>query len=351
MPGNTFGTLLKVTTWGESHGPSLGVVIDGCPAGVEISLEEVQQEADRRKPQNNTISTSRKEKDIVELLGGLFEGKTTGAPLAFLVRNSDHLSSDYDALKDVYRPGHADETYALKYGVRDHRGGGRSSGRETICRVIAGAVAKKLLQPTGIRIIGHTVQVGNIQAEKFHQESIRENLLFCADEEAAEKMLKLIAEVRQDHDSIGGIIEIRIQYAPIGLGEPVFDKLHADLAKGLFSIPAVKGVEFGRGFDVANMRGSQNNDTPGKTNNAGGILGGISNGEDMVIRVAIKPASSIGKEQVAKKKEGGEVVVQIGGRHDACIVPRAIPVAESMVALVLADHLLRQRAIQGFANT
>lgn len=345
MPGNTFGTLLKVTTWGESHGSSLGVVIDGCPAGLEVNLEEIQQEVDRRRPQDSSISTARKERDTVELLGGLFEGKTTGAPLAFLVWNSDARPADYEALRNVYRPGHADQSYEMKYGVRDHRGGGRASGRETVCRVIAGAVAKKILG-NRVQITGHTVQIGDIRVETFNAGEIPQNLLFCADANAANQMLELIGQVRDEKDSIGGIIEILIRGMPAGLGEPVFDKLSADLGKALFSIPAVKGVEFGRGFETATMRGSQNNDTPGKTNNAGGILGGISNGEEIVIRIAVKPASSIGKEQQTMKKDGSDTTITISGRHDACIVPRAIPVAESMVALVLADHLLRQRAIK-----
>ncbi len=345
MPGNSFGTLLKVTTWGESHGPSLGVVIDGCPAGLEVSLEEIQQEVDRRRPQDGSVSTTRKESDTVELLGGLFEGRTTGAPLAFLVRNSDARPADYESLRNVWRPGHADQAYELKYGRRDHRGGGRASGRETVCRVIAGAVAKKILGED-VQIIGHTIQIGEIRSETFDVQEISKNILFCADADAAKKMLNLIQLVRDEKDSIGGIIEMLIRGTPAGLGEPVFDKLSADLGKALFSIPAVKGVEFGRGFETAIMRGSENNDTPGKTNNAGGILGGISNGEEIVIRVAIKPASSIGKEQQAVKKDGSDTTVTITGRHDACIVPRAIPVAESMVALVLADHLLRQRAIK-----
>ncbi len=345
MPGNTFGTLLKVTTWGESHGPSLGVVIDGCPADLEVDLKEIQREVDRRRPQDNSVSTARKEDDAVELLGGLFEGRTTGAPLAFLVRNSDARPADYEALRNVYRPGHADQSYEMKYGMRDHRGGGRASGRETVCRVIAGAVAKKILG-SGVQIIGHTVQIGDIRVETFDAGEISRNLLFCADANAANQMLELIGQVRDEKDSIGGIIEILIRGVPAGLGEPVFDKLSADLGKALFSIPAVKGVEFGRGFETAIMRGSQNNDTPGKTNNAGGILGGISNGEEIVIRIAVKPASSIGKEQQAMGKDGGDTTITISGRHDACIVPRAIPVAESMVALVLADHLLRQRAIK-----
>lgn len=356
MAGNSIGTLFTVTTWGESHGPSLGVVIDGCPAGINVSAEEIQREVDRRKPQAASGGTARREDDQIDVLSGIFEDVTTGAPIAIMVRNEDHQSKDYDALKEVFRPGHADLSYELKYGTaRDYRGGGRASGRETVSRVIAGAIAKKILlaYTPDTTILGHTIQIGAIKTSVFKPETI-DNPLCCADPEATTHMLSLIDAIRADHDSIGGIIEIRIQRPPAGLGEPVFDKLNADLGKALLSIPAVKGVAFGEGFETAHMRGSENNDTytthDGKittqTNHSGGILGGISTGEDIIIHIAIKPASSIGKEQTTVTKDGQATTIAIRGRHDACIVPRAIPVAESMVAMTLVDHLLRQRAAQ-----
>lgn len=310
MAGNSFGTLFRITTWGESHGPAVGAVIDGCPAGIKIALDDIQREVDRRKPSGAT-ETARREEDRVEILSGIFEGITTGMPISLLVKNKDARSSDYDALKNVYRPGHADMTYEMKYGIRDYRGGGRASGRETVARVMAGAVAKRVLGAT-VEVIGHTVQIGPHRVEA--------------------AMKAYVEEVRAARDSIGGIIEILIRGAPTnvpanplaGLGEPVFDRLNADLGKALFSIPAVKSVSFGRGMDVATMKGSEHN----AARVAGGILGGIATGDEITIQIAVKPPSSIG----------------IGGRHDACIAPRIIPVAESMVAIVLADHLLRNRA-------
>lgn len=347
MAGNSFGTLFKVTTWGESHGPALGVVIDGCPSGIAISEKEIQKEVDRRRPVDPKISTTRKEADKIEILSGIFEGKTLGTPISIMVRNSDANPASYEKLKDIWRPGHADMTYDLKYGIRDYRGGGRSSGRETVARVIAGAIAKQVLKSfpisKDIRIYGHTVQVGDIFAEKFDEKEIEKNPLRCADKKAAEKMYKLVEEVRKNGDSIGAAIEIIIENTPPGIGEPVFDKLSADLGKAMLSIGAIKGFEIGNGFDSAFLRGSENNDqiqiissnnnqkeVEFLSNNSGGVLGGISNGNTIVLTLAIKPAPSITNAKVS-----------VPGRHDACLAPRIIPVAESMAAITILDHLLR----------
>lgn len=337
----------KITTWGESHGPAIGVVVEGCPAGIVLSTKDIQKEVDRRKPTDPSISTTRKEEDKVEILSGVFEGKTTGTPISILVRNKDTKSEDYDSLKDIFRPGHADLTYEMKYGTRDHRGGGRSSGRETIARVMAGAIAKKVLKD--VKIFGHTIQVGNIHAEKFDKSEIEKNPLRCADKKAAEKMLKLVKKIREEGDSIGSIIEIVIENPPAGLGEPVFDKLDADLAKAFMSIGAVKGVEIGAGFAVAEMKGSENNDQMRinskkeiefLSNNAGGILGGISTGNTIVARLAIKPPPSIKKLQKTITSSGENTEISISGRHDTCLAPRIISVAESMAAIALLNHIM-----------
>lgn len=336
----------KITTWGESHGPAIGVVVEGCPAGIVLSTKDIQEEVNRRKPTDPSISTTRKEEDKVEILSGVFDGKTTGTPISILVRNKDVKSEDYDSLKDIFRPGHADLTYEMKYGTRDHRGGGRSSGRETIARVMAGAVAKKVLKD--VNIFGHTVQIGNICAKEFNKSEIEKNPLRCADKKAAEKMLKLVKKIREEGDSIGSIIEIVIENPPAGLGEPVFDKLDADLAKAFMSIGAVKGVEIGAGFAVAEMKGSENNDQMQinskkeiefLSNNAGGILGGISTGNTIVARLAIKPPPSIKKLQKTITSSGENAEISISGRHDTCLAPRIIPVAESMAAIVLMSHV------------
>lgn len=344
MPGNTFGILFQVTTWGESHGPALGAVIDGCPAGLELSEKDIQRDLDRRRPGQSEITCPRKETDKVEILSGLFKGKTTGMPLALLIRNKDARPEDYQNLKDLFRPGHADFTYQLKYGIRDYRGGGRASGRETVARVAAGAIAKKILARGKTRIIAYTKQVHKIPAEEIDfknldriSREIEKNPLRCPDQEAAEKMLKFVLAQKEKGDSVGGVIEILVRNPPSALGEPVFDKLEADLAKALMSIGAVKGIELGPGFKVAELLGSENNRL--KT----GTLGGISTGEDLIIRIAVKPPSSIGKPQKMRTKQGKEVTLEIKGRHDVCLLPRIIPVAESMVALVLADHYLRQK--------
>lgn len=359
MSGNTFGTLFRITTWGESHGTGVGVVIDGCPAGLSLDESDIQKELNRRRPGQSDITTSRKEEDKAEILSGVFSGKTTGAPISIMVKNKDVDSGKYEALRNTPRPGHADLTYELKYGLRDFRGGGRSSARETIGRVAAGAVAKKLLALHGIEILGHVVELGGIRAKSANIEEIRENTeknpARCADLEAAVEMQAMIHAARSDGDSVGGIVEILSLGVPAGVGEPVFDKLSAELAKALMSIGAVKGVEIGAGFKCALMKGSQMNDPiavqDGKiatlTNNAGGILGGISNGQPVVCRIAVKPTPSISKEQnTIDMSSMEEAKIKIMGRHDPSIPPRIVPVAEAMVALVLVDQMMRG----GFIN-
>lgn len=353
MSGNTIGSVFKVTTWGESHGPALGAVIDGCPAGLDFDLKFIQQEVDKRKPKDPKISTTRKEEDKVEILSGVFEGKTTGMPISLMIKNKEARSEDYKKLKETFRPGHADFTYEMKYGLRDYRGGGRSSGRETVSRVMAGAVAKLILKAhpdtSKTEIYGHTIQVGDIFAEKFTKSEIERNPLKCADTQAAKKMLSLIEKIRKEKDSIGSMIEIVIENPPVGLGEPVFDKFDADLAKAFFSIGAVKGVEIGSGFDAPFMKGSENNDEMESTeeeitflsNNSGGITGGITNGNPIIARLAIKPPPSIAKKQKTITSSGKNTEVQAPGRHDGCLAPRVIPVAESMAAIILIDHLFR----------
>ncbi len=354
MSGNTFGTLFRITTWGESHGPAIGVVIDGCPSGIPLEEADIQKELNRRRPGQSDITTQRKEEDTAEILSGVFSGKTTGAPISILVWNKDVDSSKYENLRNIPRPGHADLTYELKYGFRDWRGGGRSSARETIGRVAAGAVAKKILALHDIEILGHVVELGGIRAKAASTEEIRENTeknpVRCADPVAAVEMEALIHAARSEGESLGGIVEIISTGVPAGVGEPVFDKLSAGLAKALMSIGAVKGVEIGAGFDSTRMKGSQMNDAIAiraekiitLTNNAGGILGGISNGEPLVLRIAVKPTPSISQEQstvdMSKMKD---IKIKIRGRHDPSIPPRIVPVAESMVALVLVDMMMR----------
>jgi chorismate synthase len=353
MPGNTFGKLFKITTWGESHGKALGTIIDGCPPGISLSKEDIQSEVDKRKPKDPKISTPRKETDKVEILSGVIEGKTTGMPISVIVFNKNKRPRDYKNLKDVFRPGHADLTYEMKYGIRDYRGGGRASGRETVSRVIAGAVAKKILEKYKTRIIGHAVQIGPYRATKTVLKEINNNIVKCGDAEVAQEMIQHIKNVRNEGDSVGGIVEIIVKKPQLGLGEPVFDKIDADLSKALMSIGGVKGISFGDGFKVAERRGSEHNDElimkNGKictvANHAGGVLGGITTGEDLIIHIAVKPPSSIAKKQQTVDNKGRKRFIEIIGRHDACIVPRLIPVAESMVAITLVDHLLRQKAI------
>ncbi len=352
MPGNTFGNYFRITTWGESHGRALGVVVDGCPAGLDISAEEIQSELDRRRPGQSKITTQRKEPDKVEILSGVFEGRTLGSPISMIVRNMDAISKSYEDIKDIYRPGHADFTYDQKYGFRDHRGGGRSSNRETVGRVAAGAIAKKLLSKYGVVSTGYVKQIGNITCEIIDFDEIEKNPVRCADPAKVKPMINLIESVRKDGDSIGGIVEVVSSGVPSGLGDPVFHKLDADLAAGIMSIGGIRGFEVGLGFKVAELKGSEANDLMYKkedgslgfkTNNAGGILGGISNGEDIVVKIAIKPTSSISKVQNTVDKDGNPAELKVKGRHDPCLCPRAVPIMEAMVNLVLADHLLLSR--------
>ena len=348
MGGSSFGTFFRITTWGESHGEALGVVIDGCPPRMELSVEDIQKELDRRRPGQGSGSSPRKERDRVEILSGVFEGKTTGTPISLLIRNEDVDSSSYEEWKEVFRPGHADFTYQAKYGIRDYRGGGRASARETVGRVAAGAVARKILERENINVIAYTVELGGIRAEERDHKEVCKNGLRCPDKNAAVAMEKKIEDVKRRGDTVGGIVEILVQGCPPGLGEPVFDKLEADLAKALMSIGAVRGVEVGAGFDAARMLGSQCNDPLGpegfQKNDAGGILGGISNGEDILLRAAIKPIPSIHSEQRTVNHSMEPVTLRIEGRHDVSAIPRINFVCEAMAAIVLVDHLLRQKA-------
>jgi chorismate synthase len=349
MGGNSFGTLFRITTWGESHGKALGVVIDGCPPRIELSEEDIQKEMDKRHPSQYAGSSPRKEKDQIEILSGVFEGKTTGTPISIVLWNEDVDSTPYDEIRNIFRPGHADFTYQAKYGIRDHRGGGRASARETVGRVAGGAVAKKILEKEKVEIIAYTVELGGIRIEKIDFEEMERNVLRCPDRKAAVAMERKIEETKERGDTLGGIVEVLVRGCPSGLGEPVFDKLEADLAKALMSIGSVRGVEIGAGFGVARMFGSQCNDPLGpkgfEKNDAGGILGGISNGADILLRVAVKPVPSIHLEQKTVDSSMRSVTLQIKGRHDVSPIPRINSVCEAMVAIVLADHLLRQKAL------
>ena len=349
MAGNSFGRFFRITTWGESHGLALGVIVDGCPAGLEISPEDIQYELDRRRPGQSRITTQRKEADAIEILSGVFEGKTLGTPISMMVRNTDVISKSYEDIKDIYRPGHADFTYDEKYGHRDYRGGGRSSARETVGRVAAAAIAKKILNSQGVRTTGYVKQVGDIVAQDIDFDQIEENPVRCPDPKAAEGMIGLIESVRKEGDSVGGTVEVVSQGLPPGLGDPVFNKLDADLARALMSIGGIRGFEVGMGFGVVGKKGSQVNDLMYKkedgtlgfrTNNSGGLLGGITSGADLVVRIAIKPTSSISQVQDTVDKRGEKTQLQVKGRHDPCLCPRAVPIAEAMVNLVLVDHLL-----------
>jgi len=352
LAGNTFGVLFKVTTWGESHGKAMGVIIDGCPPGVEISEQEIQKELERRRPGKWRLTSPRRERDRVEILSGVFEGKTTGTPISMIIRNEDIDSTPYEEIKDIYRPGHADFTYQAKYGFRDYRGGGRASARETVSRVAAGAIAKKILKERKIDVLAYTVELGGIKVEKIDLSEIEKNWLRCPDALAAKKMEERIEEVRSKGDTIGGIVEILVRGCPPGLGEPVFDKLEADLGKALLSIGAIRGVEFGAGFRLARMFGSESNDPISPEgflkNDSGGILGGISNGEEILIRVAVKPIPSIKLEQKTIDVSNKPVSFHMTGRHDVSAIPRINFVCEAMVAIVLVDHLLRQMAMEGW---
>ncbi len=356
MAGNTFGKYFRITTFGESHGKAIGVVIDSVRPGLPIDTSYIQKELDRRRPGQSKVTTSRSESDELDILSGVFEGKTTGTPICMVIWNKDQRPQAYAGIKNMFRPGHAGYTYLAKFGVSDYRGGGRSSGRETAARVASGAVAKSLLEKRGIRIYAYTKEVGGIKAKTIDLKVIEKNPPRCPDPVAAKKMERLVLKMKKEGDSIGGVVEIVVKNPPVGLGEPVFDKLEADLAKALMSIGAIKGVEIGNGFAAARLRGSENNDpiyfdkklkrVRTRTNNAGGISGGISNGEDIVLRIAVKPASSIAKEQETVTLDGKRAKISVEGRHDPCICPRVVPVAEAMVALTLLDHLMRQESIR-----
>ncbi|HET56944.1 MAG TPA: chorismate synthase [Deltaproteobacteria bacterium] len=349
MSGNSIGKVFVLTTWGESHGAAIGAVVDGCPPGLDLEERDIQRELDRRRPGRGAAVSPRLEEDRVEILSGVFEGRTTGTPISLVIRNRDRRSGDYSALKDVYRPGHGDYTYDRKYGLRDHRGGGRASGRETAARVAGGAVAKKLLQRENISILAYTVELGGVGIKDFDEEAIGATSMFCPDREAAENMEAVIEEARKKGDTIGGVVEIVVRGCPAGLGEPVFDKFDGDLARAVMSIGTVKGVEIGAGFQTARMTGAACNDSLGpegfRTNNAGGILAGITTGADIVMRVACKPISSIPSPQETLDRSGNPATVMVSGRHDLSVIPRIIPVCEAMTALVVADHLLRQKTI------
>lgn len=350
MAGNTFGTVFKLTTFGESHGTAIGGIIDGCPAGIKLDFEAVQNDLDRRKPGQSKIVTQRKESDTVQFLSGIFEGVTTGTPIGFQIVNENQKSKDYSHIQDSYRPSHADKTYDDKYGTRDYRGGGRSSARETASRVVAGAIAKQLL--SNLKITAYTSSVGDLKLEKPYQEldfdQIEKNAVRCADEAFAKACEEKIMQVRKAGDTVGGVVSCVIQNVPKSLGEPVFDKLHADLGKAMLSINAVKGFEYGSGFAGSEMQGSEHNDLFNEdgstiTNYSGGIQGGISNGMDIYFKVAFKPVATIMQSQPTIDKEGNKTQMQGKGRHDPCVVPRAVPIVEAMAALVLADHFLRNK--------
>ncbi len=352
--GNSYGTLFRISTFGESHGSAIGVVIDGCPAGLDIDESFIQVELSRRRPGQSKITTQRKEDDAFKILSGVFEGKATGAPIAIVIENQDQRSKDYGHLENTFRPSHADYTYQEKYGIRDHRGGGRSSARETAARVAAGAIAKLLLHEWGMDIFAFVSQVGEIKSPPYTQLDLsktEDTIVRCPDASTAEKMIALIDQVRLSRDTIGGIVTCVIKNTPAGLGEPVFDKLHAELGKAMLSINAVKGFEYGSGFESVKLHGSQHNDEfvneggkiRTKTNHSGGIQGGISNGEDIYFNVAFKPVATIMQDQMSVDKDGNEVVVSGKGRHDPCVVPRAVPIVEAMAALVMCDFYLRSR--------
>lgn len=347
MAGNTFGNLFKVTTFGESHGEALGGIIDGCPPGITLDFDAIQREMERRKPGQSSIVTQRKENDEVQFLSGIFEGKTTGTPIGFIIPNTNQKSDDYSHIKDTFRPSHADYVYEQKYGIRDYRGGGRSSARETASRVVAGAIAKQVIPE--IKINAFTSSVGEIFIDKPYQaldfSKTESNAVRCPDEASAEKMEEYIKQIRKEGDTVGGTVTCVIQNVPIGLGEPVFDKLHAELGKAMLSINAVKGFEYGSGFCGAKMKGSEHNDLHNadgttKSNLSGGIQGGISNGMDIYFRVAFKPVATIMQKQESLDIHGNLVEMQGKGRHDPCVVPRAVPIVEAMAALVIADYFL-----------
>lgn len=352
MAGNTFGKLFSLTSFGESHGKAVGGVIDGCPPGVTVNEEYIQKELDRRRPGQSKITTQRQEADQVEILSGVLDGKSTGTPIGFVIRNKDHRSGDYDNMKNVYRPSHADYTYDAKYGTRDHRGGGRSSARETIARVVAGAIAKQALSDLGISITAFSSKVGEFKVDEDYSKldfsEIENNIMRCPDAEIAKKMIDIVDELRKQGDTIGGVITCVVQGCPVGLGEPAFDKLHAQLGHAMLSINAVKGFEYGSGFAGTELFGSQHNDSfineDGKItvtkNHSGGIQGGISNGADIYFNVAFKPVATLLQEQNTVDKSGKETVLKARGRHDPCVLPRAVPIVEAMAAITLLDNIL-----------
>ena len=352
---NSFGNIFRLTTFGESHGPGVGGVIDGFPAGITIDMDFIQQELNRRRPGQSQLTTSRQEADKVEFLSGVFEGKSTGCPIGFIVWNKNQHSNDYENIRNLYRPSHADYTYTQKFGIRDHRGGGRSSARETISRVVGGALAKLALNQLGIRITAYTQQVGDIKLEKSYQEYdlnlIETNDVRCPDPAKAEEMATLIKEVKAEGDTIGGVISCVIQGCPVGLGQPAFGKLHAALGNAMLSINAVKGFAYGEGFDSMNLRGSQQNDVfynhdghiDTRTNHSGGIQGGISNGQDIYFRVAFKPVATLLMEQQTVDLDGNDTIVKAKGRHDPCVLPRAVPIVEAMAAMTILDYYLIDR--------
>jgi len=363
MSGNSFGKIFRLTTFGESHGSHIGGVLDGCPAGLEIDLQFIQNELDRRKPGQYDFETPRNEDDLIEIISGVFNGQTTGSPICFIIPNNDAQSDDYNQLRNTFRPSHADYVYQHKYGVRDHRGGGRASARETTARVAAGAIARLLLKKYQIPVSAFTSSIGNISMpvdlKNIDLNAIENSIVRCPDNNTSVQMLEELDEIRNAGDTCGGIITCLITNVPLGLGEPVFDKLQSDLAKAMLSIPSVKGFEYGSGFSGTRMRGSQHNDAfilkseeakgaklGTTTNYSGGIQGGISNGEDIYFNVAFKPVSSLGNELIAYDEEGGVKRIQRKGRHDVCVVPRAVPIVEAMCAIVIADHLLRLKAYQ-----
>ncbi len=351
MSGNTFGNFYKLTSFGESHGKAVGGVIEGVMPGTDIDLDFIQSELNRRRPGQSAITTPRDEKDKVEILSGVMDGKATGTPMGFLIWNADQRSNDYGNIKDVYRPSHADYTYQQKYGIRDHRGGGRSSARETVARVVAGAVAKLILKKYGVQINAYTSQVGAIKLEKSYKEMdlalAEENIVRCPDAEVAQQMIDYIDQIRQDKDSVGGVITCVIKNVPVGLGEPVFDKFHAEMGKAMLSINAVKGFDYGSGLKACDMKGSEHNDefymdgdkVRTRTNRSGGVQGGITNGEDVYMNVAFKPIATILKEQQTVNKQGEEVASTVKGRHDPCVLPRAVPIVEAMAAIVMVDMI------------
>ncbi len=351
MAGNSFGNFFKLTSFGESHGKAVGGVIEGVLPGIEIDETFIQSELNRRRPGQSKITTPRDEKDKVEILSGVMDGKATGTPIGFLIWNEDQRSKDYGNIKDIYRPSHADFTYQSKYGIRDYRGGGRSSARETIARVVAGAIAKLILKQYGVEINAYTSQVGTIKLEKSYQEmdllNAENNIVRCPDDEVAQKMIDYIDQVRIDKDSVGGVITCVIKNSPVGLGEPVFDKFHAEMGKAMLGINAVKGFEYGMGFKATEMKGTEHNDifymegdrVRTKTNRSGGVQGGITNGEDIYMNVAFKPIATVLKEQQTVNRKGEEVSTTVKGRHDPCVLPRAVPIVEAMAAMVMVDMI------------